>query len=80
MWDGLVFDNDSNKVVPSCGLLYLGDFACLPWRCGGVDFEGCLVFDEAHKAKNFNSVKEENSTKVAQAVIKLQVIGCIVYY
>jgi hypothetical protein len=21
--------------------------------CGGASFEGCLVFDEAHKAKNF---------------------------
>lgn len=43
-------------------------------RCGGGEsFDGCLVFDEAHKAKNFNSVKEENSTKIAQAVIKIQV-------
>ncbi|CAM9618424.1 unnamed protein product [Scytosiphon promiscuus] len=40
--------------------------------CGGEDFEGCLVFDEAHKAKNFNSSKEELSTKVSQAVIKIQ--------
>ena len=24
--------------------------------CGGADFEGCLVFDECHKAKNFNPV------------------------
>ncbi|CAN0259794.1 unnamed protein product [Ectocarpus sp. 6 AP-2014] len=40
--------------------------------CGGKDFEGCLVFDEAHKAKNFNSSKEELSTKVSQAVIKIQ--------
>lgn len=43
-------------------------------RCGGKDFDGCLVFDEAHKAKNFNSAKEENSTKVSQAVIKIQVM------
>ena len=21
--------------------------------CGGEDFDGCLVFDECHKAKNF---------------------------
>ncbi|CAN0020567.1 unnamed protein product [Pylaiella littoralis] len=40
--------------------------------CGGEEFEGCLVFDEAHKAKNFNSSKEELSTKVSQAVIKIQ--------
>ncbi|CAB1101796.1 unnamed protein product [Ectocarpus sp. CCAP 1310/34] len=40
--------------------------------CGGKEFEGCLVFDEAHKAKNFNTSKEELSTKVSQAVIKIQ--------
>lgn len=34
------------------------------------------MFDEAHKTKNFNSIKEENSTKVAQAVIKIQVLCC----
>ena len=33
------------------------------------------MFDEAHKAKNFNSSKEELSTKVSQAVIKIQVIS-----
>lgn len=33
-----------------------------------------MVFDEAHKAKNFNSSKEELSTKVSQAVIKIQVM------
>ncbi|CAM9598312.1 unnamed protein product [Discosporangium mesarthrocarpum] len=43
-----------------------------PFRCGGEGFEGCLVFDEAHKAKNFNSAKEEASTKVSQAVIRIQ--------
>ncbi|CAM9963256.1 unnamed protein product, partial [Sphacelaria rigidula] len=42
------------------------------WCGGGESFDGCLVFDEAHKAKNFNSVKEENSTKMSQAVIKIQ--------
>lgn len=53
-------------------------FASSIVRCGGKDFDGCLVFDEAHKAKNFNSMKEENSTKVSQAVIKIQVTtgGC----
>lgn len=49
-------------------------FALSLCRCGDSStFDGCLVFDEAHKAKNFNSAKEENSTKIAQAVIKIQV-------
>jgi P-loop containing NTP hydrolase pore-1 len=40
--------------------------------CGGESFDGCLLFDEAHKAKNFNAAKEESSTKVSQAVIAIQ--------
>ncbi|ELU02275.1 hypothetical protein CAPTEDRAFT_182178 [Capitella teleta] len=40
--------------------------------CGGADFEGCLIFDECHKAKNFDPRKEQNSSKVALAVTTLQ--------
>lgn len=40
--------------------------------CGGPDFEGCLMLDECHKAKNFQPGKEDASSKVAQAVIELQ--------
>ena len=36
----------------------------------GVD--GCLVFDECHKAKNFIPGKEQRSTKVALAVSMVQ--------
>ena len=43
----------------------------LDW-CGGADFEGCLVFDECHKAKNFVPGKETASTKVALAVTQMQ--------
>lgn len=32
--------------------------------CGGSAFEGCLIFDEAHKAKNAGNGKEGTSTKV----------------
>ena len=39
--------------------------------CGGPSFEGCLCFDECHKAKNWTG-KEETSSKVAQAVLELQ--------
>ncbi|XP_074658013.1 uncharacterized protein LOC141910988 [Tubulanus polymorphus] len=40
--------------------------------CGGKDFEGCLIFDECHKAKNFIPGKEQNSTKIALAVTEIQ--------
>ncbi len=40
--------------------------------CGGREFEGLLVFDEAHKAKNHDFSKEENSTQVSRAVIAIQ--------
>ena len=39
--------------------------------CGGPAFEGCLLFDECHKAKNWSG-KEETSSKVSQAVLELQ--------
>jgi hypothetical protein len=38
---------------------------------GGESFDGVLVFDEAHKAKNFSS-NEKQGTKVATAVVNLQ--------
>ncbi|KAK7504954.1 hypothetical protein BaRGS_00003982 [Batillaria attramentaria] len=40
--------------------------------CGGPEFEGCLIFDECHKAKNFVPNKETASTKVALAVAAIQ--------
>lgn len=40
--------------------------------CGGHAFSGCLVFDEAHKAKNFNAKQTDASTKVSQAVLAIQ--------
>ena len=33
--------------------------------CGGPTFDGCIVFDECHKAKNFVPGKEAQSTKVS---------------
>ncbi len=38
----------------------------------GPGFDGCLVFDEAHKAKSFVPGKEGQSTKMALAVLALQ--------
>ncbi|XP_064614960.1 uncharacterized protein LOC135479136 [Liolophura sinensis] len=40
--------------------------------CGGENFDGCLIFDECHKAKNFVPGKEQASTKVAVAVTQVQ--------
>ncbi|KAK3286832.1 hypothetical protein CYMTET_5621 [Cymbomonas tetramitiformis] len=40
--------------------------------CGGASFEGCVVFDECHKAKNFVPGSESQSTKMAACVIQLQ--------
>ncbi|XP_069103404.1 protein strawberry notch homolog 1-like isoform X2 [Argopecten irradians] len=40
--------------------------------CGGPEFQGCLIFDECHKAKNFVPGKEHASTKVAMAVMSIQ--------
>ena len=31
--------------------------------CGGETFDGCLVFDECHKAKNFIPVSSYKSTE-----------------
>ncbi|PIK62947.1 hypothetical protein BSL78_00074 [Apostichopus japonicus] len=40
--------------------------------CGREQFDGCLIFDECHKAKNFIPGNEKNSTKVAMAVTTIQ--------
>ena len=39
--------------------------------CGGAEFEGCLVFDECHKAKNYKDGSDQGS-KVGAAVVELQ--------
>jgi hypothetical protein len=36
---------------------------------GGETFDGLLVFDECHKAKNFTPGKEGSSTKIAANVL-----------
>lgn len=37
----------------------------------GDDFDGCLIFDECHKAKNATTT-QRSATKTATAVISLQ--------
>ncbi|GMH33357.1 hypothetical protein BSKO_01191 [Bryopsis sp. KO-2023] len=39
---------------------------------GGEEFDGCLIFDECHKAKNFSCGNVEKSTKVSLYVIDIQ--------
>ena len=40
--------------------------------CGGAAFDGCLVFDEAHKAKNFVSGKDGRIDEKASSKVKRQ--------
>lgn len=38
----------------------------------GKDFDGCIVFDECHKAKNLIPANSLTPTKTGQAVVELQ--------
>lgn len=42
--------------------------------CGGEEFEGLLIFDESHRAKNYKGegAKEEASSLTGRAVVKIQ--------
>jgi hypothetical protein len=40
--------------------------------CGGSTFDGCLIFDECHKAKNYVPGQESKSTKTGNSVVALQ--------
>ena len=42
----------------------------LPKWCGGDEFEGCVLFDECHRAKNL--VAKTKSSKCGKAVFDLQ--------
>jgi hypothetical protein len=75
---GVVFTTYSTLISSSRGGGAGGGFApqsrmqqIIDW-CGGAAFDGALVFDEAHKAKNFKTDNEEASTKVSQCVIAIQ--------
>lgn len=74
---------DKAKVTPTEGCMFLtystliSNFRGRPrisqlidW-VGGSSFDGVLVFDEAHKSKNY-SANENQGTKVANAVVHLQ--------
>jgi hypothetical protein len=40
--------------------------------CGGAKFDGCIMFDECHRAKNFVMTGKARSTRSGQAVFDLQ--------
>lgn len=44
--------------------------------CGGEEFDGLIIFDECHKAKNFQQADpdtaKQKGSKVAQAVVEIQ--------
>ena len=48
--------NTEELIFPSTGAFNTGRQSRLDqlvsW-CGGTDFDGCVIFDECHKAKNF---------------------------
>ncbi len=78
--EGIMFSTYSTLISSTRGALEGGSVSSksqsrlqqiVDW-CGGREFEGLLVFDEAHKAKNHDVSKEENSTQVARTVIAIQ--------
>lgn len=64
-YSGLVSKSQSMKGALSTRLGQL-----LNWV--GPDFDGVLVFDECHKAKNINPTKVSSQSKTATAVLELQ--------
>ena len=73
MQSGVLFSTYSTLVSATSGQKAKGGSRLsqlVDW-CGGPSFEGCLMFDECHKAKNWTG-KEETSSKVAQSVLELQ--------
>ena len=45
------------------------------WLCGGgshAEYEGCIIFDESHKAKQVGKANGKGASKMSAAVIKLQ--------
>src|SRR5262249_45405595 len=50
----------------------------LAWLCNGTSeahreaFQGCLIFDEAHKGKNVAGDAKKDSSKTGQCVVRLQ--------
>ena len=67
---GLLFCTYSSLISKSAKLKMSRLDQIVSWL-GGVDFNGCLMFDECHKAKNIFQ-NEKNSSKTGLAVIEIQ--------
>lgn len=65
MQAGVMFSTYSTLVSATSGQKLKGAsrLSQLVAWCGGASFEGCLLFDECHKAKNWTG-REESSSKV----------------
>ena len=61
----------SKKQKPKCDELACRLDQIVDW-VGGEEFEGVIVFDESHKAKNLIPEKSGKPTKTGQAVERLQ--------
>ena len=73
--DGVLFSTYSTLTGVSKGRSRLDQIIC--WAAGEspdaqAAFNGLIVFDEAHKAKNSGTGKEGGGTKVSQCVLALQ--------
>ncbi|KAK9833324.1 hypothetical protein WJX81_006479 [Elliptochloris bilobata] len=67
--DGVLFMTYTTLVLSGKGRSRLQQV--IDW-VGGPAWDGCLIFDECHKAKNFTPGKEAASTKVATTVLAIQ--------
>jgi len=70
--DGVLFSTYSTLIGAARGSKSSRIDQIFKW-CGGDSFAGLLVFDECHRAKNYQvGEKEDTSTKTAKCVIELQ--------
>mgnify|MGYP003386169523 CR=1 FL=1 len=67
--NGVMFATYSALVRSSSGGSRLDQL--IKW-CGGKSFDGCILFDECHKAKNLVLGKGPSGTLTGQAVVDLQ--------
>ena len=69
---GVLFSTYSTLIGSARGTKASRIDQIIAW-CGGETFDGLLIFDECHRAKNFQvGEKEEASSKTSKCVIELQ--------
>eukprot|EP00277_Geminigera_cryophila_P001483 CAMPEP_0179412588 /NCGR_PEP_ID=MMETSP0799-20121207/4560_1 /TAXON_ID=46947 /ORGANISM="Geminigera cryophila, Strain CCMP2564" /LENGTH=461 /DNA_ID=CAMNT_0021184833 /DNA_START=177 /DNA_END=1560 /DNA_ORIENTATION=- len=70
--EGVLFSTYSTLIGSARGTKSSRIDQIIKW-CGGEKFDGLLVFDECHRAKNFQvGEKEDASSKTSKCVIELQ--------